>query len=282
MQVAMMTRLLISARSRFLYPVIGASVAFLAVICAWLAVPVFATEAHTPRIESISWGTGSVGAEVNPEGLETAYEIVLECEDVPSCESSYPRSTRGHIAASYESQKIKLLLTELPPGSYGFYVVVINSAGSDYQRATMTVTAPPPGGCLNGCSNDEPEKTEIPSWIAEVNEREEAQVLRELEAIQRQAAKEHDEQEHAREEARRRNELPTPMCVVPSLKGDTLSLARRALKKANCQLGKVVRSSRRRGVLRVVSQNPERGSRLEPGAPIAIVCRPKPRIHRHR
>ena len=40
-------------------------------------------------------------------------------------------------------------------------------------------------------------------------------------------------------------------CVVPKLKGKTLKAARKALKKADCKLGKV------KGKGKVVSQNPK-------------------------
>jgi hypothetical protein len=66
--------------------------------------------------------------------------------------------------------------------------------------------------------------------------------------------------------------IVTQPCIVPSLRGRRLASARRALKKANCTLGKVTRKSARpakRG--RVLSQRPSAGSKLPSGAKVALV-----------
>jgi len=58
------------------------------------------------------------------------------------------------------------------------------------------------------------------------------------------------------------------ICVVPKLRGDTLSQVRRALRKANCSLGTVRSASS--GARKVVSQAPRAGRRLAPGARIRV------------
>jgi hypothetical protein len=63
-----------------------------------------------------------------------------------------------------------------------------------------------------------------------------------------------------------------PPCVVPSLRGKTLAAGRRALSRAHCRLGRVVRrrSARvRRG--RIISSDPGRHRRLRSGAKVAVV-----------
>ena len=66
---------------------------------------------------------------------------------------------------------------------------------------------------------------------------------------------------------------PTPKpCVVPKVKGKSLSAARRSIKTHNCSVGKVTRvtsSKVKNG--RVVSQKPRPGKRLKHGAKVNLV-----------
>ncbi len=63
---------------------------------------------------------------------------------------------------------------------------------------------------------------------------------------------------------------PPPECVVPKLKGKTLSQARTALKKAHCTLGRVKKPKHSRGTLKVESSTPKAGRKLADGAKIAV------------
>jgi hypothetical protein len=63
---------------------------------------------------------------------------------------------------------------------------------------------------------------------------------------------------------------PVVRCIVPRLRGKSLSLARRALKNAHCMLGKVIRPLHRRGVLIVVAQGARAGQKLGESAPVTI------------
>jgi serine/threonine-protein kinase len=61
-------------------------------------------------------------------------------------------------------------------------------------------------------------------------------------------------------------------CVVPKLKGKTLSAAKRALRSHSCSLGKVKRSfsaTVKKG--RVISERPKPGTRLQQGAKVSLV-----------
>jgi hypothetical protein len=57
-------------------------------------------------------------------------------------------------------------------------------------------------------------------------------------------------------------------CVVPKLKGKTLKLAKKALRKANCKLGKV--TGKKDKLAEVTSQSPKRGKVRVPGAKVNI------------
>jgi hypothetical protein len=99
-------------------------------------------------------------------------------------------------------------------------------------------------------------------------------------AVNPQAEKEFWEhlQARLREEAESRaraQSVPRPAphaayCVVPSLKGRTLTGARTALRHHHCKLGKVtIRRHAHRGLL-VVGQSRSRGTRLHDGAAVSV------------
>ncbi len=71
---------------------------------------------------------------------------------------------------------------------------------------------------------------------------------------------------------------PAPSCVVPNLRGKSLSTARAAISRASCATGSVRQrhsSSVRKG--RVVSQAPAPGRRLRAGAKVSLVISRGPR-----
>jgi hypothetical protein len=78
------------------------------------------------------------------------------------------------------------------------------------------------------------------------------------------------ERQHAESEAQRARSRITVRCVVPSLKGDSLRRARRALVKAHCRLGKVSRSRGVHRALVVVRQSPAHGRKLREGSAVAV------------
>ncbi len=61
-----------------------------------------------------------------------------------------------------------------------------------------------------------------------------------------------------------------PACIVPKLKGKTLSQARAALRKAHCSLGKVNKPKHSHGKLKVSSSKPPAGKKLPDGAKVAV------------
>jgi hypothetical protein len=78
------------------------------------------------------------------------------------------------------------------------------------------------------------------------------------------------EREGAGCEAQKTPKSVAPTCVVPSLKGDSLSRVRRALRAAHCELGTVRRRHGAHGALVVTAQAPVHGRKLAQGAPVAV------------
>jgi hypothetical protein len=78
------------------------------------------------------------------------------------------------------------------------------------------------------------------------------------------------EREHAEHEAQKAQRTITTGCVVPSLKGDSLRRARRALRHAHCKLGRVSTDRRAHGALVVIRQSPTRGMTVDRGAAVAV------------
>jgi hypothetical protein len=62
-----------------------------------------------------------------------------------------------------------------------------------------------------------------------------------------------------------------PLCVVPKLKGKTLTAAETALNKAQCALGNVTKKTSAGPVGIVLSQKPKAGTDLPSGSKVAVV-----------
>jgi len=92
----------------------------------------------------------------------------------------------------------------------------------------------------------------------------------EREFRERMAREEVERAVRAREAQSKAQPQPVP-CVVPSLKGRSLSAAKRSLRRAQCKLGKVTKPARAtHGPLVVIRQGQPRGTKLPAGAPVAI------------
>jgi beta-lactam-binding protein with PASTA domain len=64
------------------------------------------------------------------------------------------------------------------------------------------------------------------------------------------------------------DEFTYTACVVPNLRGKTLRNARKALKRADCQLGKVI--AKRRATGHVKNQRPKARTVLAPGSRVQV------------
>ncbi len=116
---------------------------------------------------------------------------------------------------------------------------------------------------------DEEEFEADPPW-QQTKEREEREASEreatEAAAAEREAAQAAKEREAALAAALR--------CVVPSLKGDTLTHARHTLRAAHCTLGKVALAHGHHTALLVKTQSPAAGKQLASEAPVKITLGP--------
>jgi hypothetical protein len=270
--------------------------------------PASATEVQSPTIDgttvtNVTEHGVTLVAHINPQGSETAYEFRLVWQDAhpPASGEPIPGGPQvhgGHIAAGFGDQTVSAILTGLQPGYTYWYVVVATNSESRAKAGPYWFGFHNGGVYPGGVGPGPPYETEIPEWSIDVAEEQAAQVVREYEARQRQGAKEHEElqaTEAARlafetavlkrsqeEAASAKPAAPFRVCVVPSLNGDTLSVARRAIEKANCRLGRVSRPHRHRGALVVTGQAPRHGRKLAAGAAIALTLGSTPSRHRPR
>ena len=92
------------------------------------------------------------------------------------------------------------------------------------------------------------------------------------EATERQHREETGRAEaQAKEESQREaNEAAASQCVVPPLKGDTLTATRQALRQAHCKLGHVSSPHHAHGRLVVVAQSPSSASNNPAGTAVAV------------
>jgi hypothetical protein len=266
----------------------------LAALCgASSATPASAAEAGRPQIESTSSGAGAevtVGAQIDPEGLPTEYVIEVECGASCGTFSQPPRS-EGVLPGDFAAHEVSLDVTGLPPGTYWFSVLASNADGGAFRRSDI-LTVPPASPCPDGCPvTTEPYKPpEISPEVFKQAEEEAWQIAAEAEARRRQAATLEQEAKAreaailaaeatattARQPQSAPTSAPSPACVAPALRGDTLSAARRVLAKAHCKLGKVSHPSHRSSQSLVVSeQSAKRGRRLADDAAISVVLAPK-------
>ena len=275
------------------------------VVLAGLAIPLcFAPSAlaagggptvRNASASSVTENGATLEAQIDPEGGETAYEFRIECQDAPvgssACEElALSPQGRGQIAAGSGAETVSATLEDLRPGtSYWYVAVATNSAGRAESRLRSLVTQSL-GACKgSGC----PYTTELPEWVEKYDEEAAVKTVKEYEAKQQQKAKEHEEQQtkeavrlaaegaalKLREEEDEAAKDVGPVvleCVVPSLKGDTLSTAREALSKAHCVLGKVSRAKGRRGRLVVVGQRVGAGGKLPNDTRIGVALGPPP------
>ncbi len=262
-----------------------------AILAALVLAPTTAAAAGEPLIsEGAAWelsGEINVGAQINPEGLETSYEIFLECPGHAHCQT-----TQGTLPAIDEARAVHLTLTDPQAGAtYLFTVTARNADGK--ASATWSFQAPspptqeiPPGSAPNGSkvtehyappelpwanqSGKEGAERTVAEQRAKEHEEQQAEEAAAQHAAELKHAEEQAQQAQAEAAARQREEAEHPACIVPALKGDTLTAARRALVKADCRLGTVHRVGHHHGTLRVSAQGAPAGEQLVGGARVAL------------
>jgi hypothetical protein len=257
----------------------------------------------------VSTTGATIEVPINPEGGETSWEIWLECQSADkynqTCQPLTVGSQRqqGVLPAGFESQIVTDSVTGLQPDYlYKYRVVAVNSAGKEGYAGDGFVTCPSEGLCppqpyLRGESLWSIEGSERVAREAveharneatrreqerEAKKREEERPLKEAEE---RAAKEREAREAGERAGREAAEraarsapaatpaaaaTPTPRCVVPRLRGDSLTQARRVLGRAHCRLGRLTEPRGYHGPLVVVRQNIRSGSKRAAGTRVAL------------
>ena len=241
-------------------------------------------------------GEITIEAQINPEGLATTYEILLECSDQPHCQT-----TQGTLPAVEESRAVQLVLTDLQPGeTYIFTVTARNADGqtsgswrfkAPQPAETLPVEEPiPPGAAPEGAkvtehyappelpwanqSGKEGAERTVAEQRAKEHEEQQAKEAAAQRAAEAEALKRHQEEQAEQafreREEREDKEAEHPACLVPALKGDTLTAARHALAKAHCRLGAVHQPTHHHGTLRVSAQSAPAGEQLAGGARVKL------------
>jgi hypothetical protein len=293
-----------------------AALAASAMLAASALAPTTAAAIGEPLIsEGAAWEVGSevlVGAHIDPEGLETTYEIQVECPDHALCQA-----TEGQLPAVDEARAVTLTLTDPQRGdTYLFTVTAHNtdgraSASWRFQvprlieqpippESLPTESPIPPGAAPEGVLDKEHYTPPELTWanksgdeaaertVREQRAKEQAEQQAKEATAQRAAALKQAEEEiqqgeveaQRAREAIAREEAEHPACTVPALKGDTLTAARHALTHAHCRLGKVTQPHHHHSTLRVSAQAPRPGEQLAHGAPVSLTLGAKRASHR--
>jgi hypothetical protein len=284
----------------------------LVVVCAALAgasltpPAVFAAEAQRPEVEAspvtaLTEHGATLGAVIDPHGLETEYEFRLVWQDpdahpaVGETMTGGIQTQTGRIAAGAGAQTVSFNVTSLQPGNtYWYELGAINSDGatnglSPYQFSFHSHAEFPEG------ESNPPYEGQMPLFVrfeAARLEAQMAQTTRENEARQQQKTREAEEQRagqatrwaaeaaalahRQQEEAAAQHSQPPAHCVVPALRGQTLKAARRSLARAHCRIGRISRPRRARGVLVVVRQTPPRHRHLAAGTAVSVTLARRP------
>jgi hypothetical protein len=264
--------------------------ALLAAACA-LAVAPAAASARAPLIGPVGanagpYGEGLIETQIDPEGQETIYWISADCELPALCQHA-----GGTLPADEEEHPISLKLTGLKPGvTYHFDIYATSSAGEMNWPGEFTAPVIPPGAYPEGSPGQQYEPPEISKASLEFAEQKAELTFAKTEAERHQAkeqeeqkkaaamaairateaaALKHKEEEEA-QEAAAREAAEQPACIVPALKGDTLTVARRALAKAHCRLGAIHELAHRHGALRVSAQGAPAGEQFAHGARVTL------------
>jgi hypothetical protein len=260
-----------------------------------------ACEAKSPTIDSVTLKEVTMAgvaleAEINPEGNETSYEFLIVWRALKPRERGEPLpgdppSQEGHISAGSSDVTVSAFLSGLQPGYTYWYQVIATSLGNNTRSAATALPyfnpdwyysgyeegppyAPPVrAGCLDESGRLGAEETVREQRAKEAAAMQAAAAKEQEEAKARAAAVLADEEaarKHRQEEAAA-TDTGAQGCVVPPLRGDTLTSVRRTLSKAHCRLGKVSRpTEHHHGQLVVIGQRVDAGSKLPSDARVGV------------
>jgi hypothetical protein len=250
-----------------------------------------ATIERTALTEETPAGVG-LEAEIDPHNGETTYEFAIVWRVLDPSERGErvpgdPRVQGGPIPAGAGAVTVSGFVSGLQPGYTYWYEVIASNLAGKTKSAAQWFSYYYTGGYPYGLGGGPPYESEVSPCSLESAQREAEAIYEEAEARRQQHARE-AQQQLAREVAARyaseaaalkhREEemaaaevaVHVTSCVVPALRGHTLSAARRALEKAHCRIGEVRRPDHHRGALVIVGQSIRRGRKLAGGTAIAV------------
>lgn len=275
---------------------IGLAGAFTFSVGQALAAPSEVPEVRIYGAEQVTKTSATIEVGINSEGSQTTYEIWLECQSADWLSNVCEPLTVGNqlkqgvIAPRFELQTVTAPVEGLQPGYlYKYRVVATNSVGRAGWVGSGLVTCPSEGVCpmqpylrgeeLWNLEGAEREGREAPRLEAEREAKRKEEEERPAKEAAERATKEREIREAGeragKEAAEREAEAVAQArrCVVPSLNGDSLTAARRALDRAHCRLGKVTKPRTRHGALVVDRQSARSGRRLASGTKVAVTLR---------
>jgi hypothetical protein len=207
-----------------------------------------ASEVEPPTIASVevtdvTEASVTLVAQIDPHDSEGGYEFRLVQQGSPPAFRGEPIPGgppvhQGRIGAG--EQTVRAVITGLQPGHLYWYVLVVTNSEQRARTGDAYFSFHYSGGFPEGIGGA-PYEAEIPERAIDLAEEESAQTLREYEAKQRQAAKEREERQsaegaglaaeatalkHQEEALASAKAAPvSSVCIVPSLRGYTLSAA---------------------------------------------------------
>jgi hypothetical protein len=163
-----------------------------------------------------------LSATIDPGSTVTEYEFWLRIPECAEC-ASYSQEVVGSGVVPAEAGPTRTSAELIEPEygfPYSYWVVARNASGvAESEVGYFTPPLPPPD------NEPTPYEPTLPPWLVE-------QEARSAEERTRQ-----EKEQHAREEESA--EPQVQHCIVPQLRGDTVTTARRALRHAHCRLGMV-------------------------------------------
>ena len=178
-------------------------------------------------------GEITISAHIDPENLETSYELRLECgpEEPMACDELPNEHTQGRLPPVEESREVSMTVTGLKPGKYWFGASAVNADGeASWGSDILTVPEVPPGACPDGCpTTSEPYKPPELPWANESGAEAAAKTVQEQRAKEAAATKEQEEAKAraaallANEEAARKHRQEEEAAAAKDTGGVTLA-----------------------------------------------------------
>jgi len=198
--------------------------------------PASASAGKRPVIGSMGSGAGgeiTISAHIDPENLETSYELRLECgpEEPMACDQLPNEHTQGRLPPVEESREVSMTVTGLKPGKYWFGASAVNADGeASWSSDILTVPEVPPGACPDGCpTTSEPYKPPELPWANQSGAEAAAKTVQEQRAKEAAATKEQEEAKaraaalFANEEAARKHRQEEEAAAAKDTGGVTLA-----------------------------------------------------------